>query len=779
MSESITIVEIEVPYCALTYGTSPCTAAIGVTGDDRCYNMRRTCQDVNNFTPAPLVLRFCRAGLPAQWTFSGSPVAVIPSLGNVGITPAEVHPGVDIGLRESISVELGDHPHSDAGLDKYLADRAYDAFARGTLWGKLRARLGSLQGQTLRIRRGVVGQDLDDMLAWTYVISALAGQDKSVSITAKDPLALCDPKNAKAPLAAQAKLSADLDASSTSITLTPAGIGDIEFSTSGKAVIGGGEVVAYTRTLTSDTLTIDRAESGTAADEHDEGDTVQPVLIYTEQTPAEILYDLFVTYTPGFDPAWITLAEWEAEISTYYPDFLYSAEIAKPESVQTLVNELIEQTALIVWWDALAAKLRLRALRVVDAADLLDEQRYGADTFRVVEQPNLRVSQVWTYVGLRNPTERLEEKNFSVVVATVSAEADGLYSQSAIKTIFSRWIPSGLVTAAESLNNSLLDRFIDAPRKFELRLHPDMPDTPALADTRLVKAWMLQDASGAQVEIGCDVVSVQLADEGTNVDLQESGAGLAASPEKTLAISETVYIGLNLREYYDNFFASVDDYDTITFIVLEDVLITGEARYESGDIPPNTPTPALFCLDGDWPEHVTIRLVLQPGAIIAGRGGYGYFGLGGNGGTGILTTRPLEIDNGGIIGGGGGGGGGAHVNEDGSNKFGYGGGAACRGPGGGNSFLEDGNIVAGPAPFDIVGQGQNATDTAGGAGGNGPSGFSHGGAGGALGAAGTAGSTTGGTTPSTGGGGSAGAAIDGDSFVTYINAGDIRGAQIN
>lgn len=743
--------------------------------------MRRTCQDTANFAPASLVLRFCRAGLPAEWTLSGVPVVVIPSLSSVSITPAEVHPGVDIGLRESLAVSIGDHPHSDAGLDKYIADRDYNPFTRGTLWGKLRARLGSLEGRPLRMRRGFVGQDLADMPVWTYVISALTDQADAVRILAKDPLSLADPKNAKAPLAAQAKLAADVNDSQTTATLSPSGIGDVEFGASGKCVLGGNEVCSYTRS--ADTLTIARGQDFTDAAAHDEGDTVQPVLIFTNARPSTILYSLLVDFTPGFDPAWITLAEWEAELSTYYPDFLYSAQIAKPESVQTLINELIEQTALIVWWDSLAAKLRLRALRAVDAADLLDENRYVADTFHVTEQPNLRASQVWLYIGLRNPVERLEEKNFAVCLATISEEAEGgpapLYPQSAIKTIFSRWIPAGLVTAAESLNNSLLDRFVDAPRKFELRLPPDMPNTPSLGDTRSTRAWMLQDASGAQVEIGCDVVSVQLADEGTNVALQESGAGLAASPEKTIAIAEDIFLGLNLRDYYDNFFASVDDYDTITFIVLDEVLITAAPRYDTDDLPPFTPAPALLCLEADWPEHAIVKLILQPGSKVAGRGGFGFEGVGGDGGAGIKATRALEIDNGGIIGGGGGGGGAAHVNEDGSLKYGYGGGGACNGPGGGNSFLEDGHIVAGPGVFDVAGQGQNANETDGGAGGNGPSGFSHGGKGGDLGDNGTTGSTTGGTGPFTYAGGTAGPAVDGDSFVTWINAGDIRGSQIN
>ena len=39
--------ELDLPRCANTYGVSPCTAAL--SGDNKCFNSRVTCQDVPNF----------------------------------------------------------------------------------------------------------------------------------------------------------------------------------------------------------------------------------------------------------------------------------------------------------------------------------------------------------------------------------------------------------------------------------------------------------------------------------------------------------------------------------------------------------------------------------------------------------------------------------------------------------------------------------------------------------------------------------------------------------
>jgi hypothetical protein len=45
--EPIYVVEIDVPRCILVHGSSPCTAT--ETGDDKCYNTRSTCNDLENY----------------------------------------------------------------------------------------------------------------------------------------------------------------------------------------------------------------------------------------------------------------------------------------------------------------------------------------------------------------------------------------------------------------------------------------------------------------------------------------------------------------------------------------------------------------------------------------------------------------------------------------------------------------------------------------------------------------------------------------------------------
>ena len=71
-------------------------------------------------------------------------------------------------------------------------------------------------------------------------------------------------------------------------------LGDEEYPASGWVRIGK-EVMEFTRA--SDVLTITRAQYGTDAKAHSEGDNVQLCLVYESAAPADILYDMLNVYS--------------------------------------------------------------------------------------------------------------------------------------------------------------------------------------------------------------------------------------------------------------------------------------------------------------------------------------------------------------------------------------------------------------------------------------------------------------------------------------------------
>lgn len=254
--QRLTFVEIDIPYGSCTYGVAPCAAVLGTaeevaagtaTGTRKCFNSIKTCQDRAHFAESIVTLRFAE---PANY-LAESGIDAIPSITGVNFSPAIISLGENLGVRASLSVSFGDHkwPDTGPGYDKYVAERPYDPYRVGTYWGKFRARQPFLRGRNIRLIRGYLGQAIEDMDIRHYVIESTDGpSDAGVfTVTAKDILKLADGDRAQAPKVSNGFLVADIVAGAHAAVLTPTGIGDLEYPTSGWVAIGGKEVCAFTR----------------------------------------------------------------------------------------------------------------------------------------------------------------------------------------------------------------------------------------------------------------------------------------------------------------------------------------------------------------------------------------------------------------------------------------------------------------------------------------------------------------------------------------------------
>jgi hypothetical protein len=574
----VTIVEIDVPFCDLDYGVAPCEAVLGTTGTRKCYNSRRTCQDVPNFTPSPLTLRFMRPSAAVE-VFDG-----IPALAGLTTTPQEINPGVDLGKRESVRVTFEDCLHTDAGLDKYLADRTFRPVQQGTFFGKLRARYPTLIGQPLRVRRGIVGQAPSAMQTRHYVIESTEGPaGGTYTVVAKDFLKLADGDRAQAPRASGGFLQDALGTGVGPVTLIPEGIGDLDYPSSGKVAIGGSEVASFTRVGDVMTLTV-RGESSTTAVEHAAEERVQLVLEYDGESVADIIYDLLTNYSDT-DPAWIPLTDWQLEVDSNLGR-LYSAQIAEPTSVRRLIDEIIEQAALAIWTDPLGQLIRLRVLRPIVASLSFDTDRFIASSFRSKEQHKKRVSQAWTYYGLRNPLLPLDEAtSFGGLAIDVDFEAEDEYGAPAIHQVFSRWILQTNRTAAERVNEILLARYRDPPRliTFDVARQDTAPELGAGVE---LTHYELQDDTGALLPVELMIVEAEAVDDRTTVKGEEIAFG-EISGDLVVFIDQNA-INVNLRDLYDKIYTAPTQYDKVTFVITAGVFIGTPWRDFDAAQPPDS-----------------------------------------------------------------------------------------------------------------------------------------------------------------------------------------------
>src|SRR5690625_2769645 len=148
----VTIVELDQDRCTRVYGVAPCQAALGVTGERKCFNALAGCQDPANYNKGTLTLRFtdARSTIPRDGT------VYIPSLLSVQSRPMRIEPSKGLGTRASVKIVLQDHPSDDHQVDPYVGERPYDPMTRGTFWTKWLARNPYYQNRPIQIGRAHV-----------------------------------------------------------------------------------------------------------------------------------------------------------------------------------------------------------------------------------------------------------------------------------------------------------------------------------------------------------------------------------------------------------------------------------------------------------------------------------------------------------------------------------------------------------------------------------------------------------------------------------------------
>lgn len=785
---SLIYVEIDIAYCSLTYGVSPCAASIGVTGDIKCFNALNTCQDRNNFATSTVTLRFHKKSVD----YALPEVDSIGSLIDATFEPGKVSLGDDLGIRTSVNIEFEDHPHGDRGqgFDKYATERTYDAFSQGTFWGKFRARQPFLRGRDIRIKRGFVGQDFADFETRHYVIESFNGPtpDGRYTLVAKDPLKLADGDRAQAPNVSRGSLLGGITAGATAATLTPTGIGNAEYPASGYVAIGGNEICSFTRS--GDLLTLGRGFFNTGAQAHAAQDRVQLVLVYDGVDPGDIIRDLLINYA-GVPSSYIDQAAWNDETNAFLAR-LYTGVIAEPTAVKDVVIEIIKQAGLVVWWADEAQKVRLQVLRGVpsDAAEI-NESNMLAGSLNIREQPSKRLSQVWTRFGLIDPLKGLDDDdNYRSVEAAIDTDKEADYGSAAIEKIDSRWIPVGGRPVAATLNDIRLARFSDPPRRLDFSLFRTGPITPLEGQGyRLAGTW-LQDETGAPVTAPIQVTRVNKLEDRYDVQAEEMLYVAPAGLGNRIVVIDTNQQNLNLRTLHDQLYPDPTGSETVIFIQEPTAIISSISNG----------LPAFNV--GSWPGGVD--LILQLKGRMQGAGGRG--GNGGQrgalnglpglpGGIALLTGVPIKLDTSlAELWGGGGGGGGSGGYFDASQNTAHGGNG-----GGGGAGINAGSGGLKGADENALTEPQNGSpgsSTAGGQFGLGNSGVTQrAGAGGGPGLAGQSGlpgvpAVGQGDGPGNGGAsGAAGAAISGVSNVTFGTwdgatftagpaGGDIRGPQV-
>ena len=692
--DHIYLVDLLMDYCSLEYGEAPCQAALGETGQRKCFNTRRTCQDPANYDPEVKRYRHVspRSDLPAN-------LQAIPDLSSVSLSPTELDIGGGLGRRASITASFLDAPSSDIEADKYVAERiSGDADADGegylpqevgTRWSKFKARNPYYSNRFMEVLSGYLVDGVFDESNFqkrTYVIEQIKGPNASgrVEVIGKDVLKLTNIDRAQAPKPSRGRLFVDIDDSTTTVDLTPEGIGD-EYPASGVVRIGS-EVMTYTRS--DDTLTVDRGQFRTTAEDHDAGSSVQLCLRYEGETVSDVLFDL-LTVQADVPTEFIPKSEWDTEASESF-NFLLNTLITEPTGVEDLLVEVAESAPHELWWDERTNLINFRAVRPVTSDQVLqldDDRNIKADSVQLTDRTDKRISQVWMYYGQIDPTESLDDKsNYASlhVRGDLEQESQDFYRSSRIRTIFSRWITGATPDVAVKSASLIGRRFSDVPRMVEFDLNPKDSQlwTGGVAELR---TRQIVDSAGFVTPRDFQILSVQERGDLFHYKGLESLFGRQVpdddepdDPVYVLQASAENRREINIKELFETRFGPIPTAPIVVrFIAPSGVVVAGGQLFVTGAggaLAAIGTTPAL--VTGNFPSNVTLEIVIdgrvQGSAGLPGRAGSGEIydtepitaigrngASGGDGGQAIVAQYNCTvIVNGELWSGGGGGGGG-------------------------------------------------------------------------------------------------------------------------
>lgn len=706
--------------------------------------------------------RFCLDRSPVPPGLDAAPfVAGTPSFGATSIDPEG-----GIGIRGRVTVNIRDHnDETELSTPGNPVD----------FWPLWRATYPYYQGFPMRVYSGYLDDkftfDTNAFQARHYLLDSFKKTASGVSITGRDPLKFADNDRAQYPPKSTGYLNADITDTDTSITLAPTGAGDANHGTSGIIRIND-EIMTYTRTSGSDTLTVVRAQYNTVADAHSADDTVQEC-VEIQDTVDNILYLLLVTGA-GLDSSYIPTSKWAAERSAYLPGNYYTL-LTEPVGIKTMLKELGMEAPHRLYWDERLAEISFVAIKDFSSSvpTWTDEGELLADAVSWQDKLDMRVSTVIVNFGIYDYAKDLDEiTNYQQGYVRIDPDSVSNYGSQKIKTINCRWINNDNKAAAILLAARWGRRYSKAPIEISFQL--DSKDTDVwTAGNAYVNTRTIVDNTNARVDLPVEVMSAQESDNFSYTCLEHSyGQELSQDEgvdEGVLVVQLSSEIdqlkdaggtARTLRDVFDDQYPpSSYDADTQVRIIFDGFCVAGSSD--------NT-QPAVST--GDFSDFNNDP-ILDVRGLIVGKGGDGA-NLGGtpeNGGIALYLETNVQIDNSGTIGGGGGGANGQSASSGGVSAFGAGGGGA----GYTNGLGATGSFVSPSANTIDITPAQNGDNTTGGAGGIATA---DDGAGGTFTATGFAGGDLG--QAGGGSGGAAGAAIERNGYtINWINTGTVFGAD--
>lgn len=511
----IQVVEIDLDFCSLTFGTGSCPAQ--GAADSKCFNTFGTCPVQDSFDKTVKTYRFVDQELRPLTGLDAFPAIV-----EIDYAGTTIRPGGGLGDRAEIEITLQDFTHNDHGIDPYASERTYDT-NRGTFATKLLARNRYYKNRSIRIREGY--QPDSGAFAFThfrdreYIIKEISppnGRGRW-TIKAVDRLSLIADKHGSCPRPTEAYLDGVHNTSTTTFTLVNSAqayavIKD-ETDTKKRAAINN-EIIEVGSQSGRFLINCLRAQGGTEAAEHGDGDRVQHAKSFTG-IEVTTIYQTLLTGFGNVSSSTLDWSQWRQE-SNALDAFTLTTIIPEPTPVDDLVEELNRECLINLWDEDLDGliKLKLETPWSIDVASLTDQDHLVNGSVSIRELHEERVDEVHFYYGVRNYMEDLEADNMTRFHREVATTEQGSLAndEQAIEEIYSRWFPASLSAQVEVAARRKLERFKYVPREIEWQLDAKDVSSASVGSVVTMATSHTVDIYGA-----ADIMRVQILE--VNIDV--------------------------------------------------------------------------------------------------------------------------------------------------------------------------------------------------------------------------------------------------------------------
>ena len=393
--------------------------------------------------------------------------------------PSIIDPGQSMGKRSGGTLTLKDGRDTDVYVP-YPNRRSL----QGTLFNKWLARHPNFSGRPIEILTGFDPLNFDEsnFITRKYIIDTHSLNNGLMNFTYKDPLILTEDKKAKAPLASLGTLSVIIDNPSATITYTNAPAFEYGPITSTVFVRVDSEVIECT-VLSDFVLTIvTRAYGGTNKADHSINSTLQSCLVYTNKNVVEIIVDLMTNYTDIDSDFLDDYSGIIANTSTIN----LTAVISKPEAVSVLINELIKNGDLVMFYSETEHLIKIKSVigESSGSISINEDDHISGGSISVDENIKNQFTRYTVGWAVNDVTKLKDDEYFSILYQSINLTQEQPDKKGEVnqkETFYNRWLTDSNddVIIGSSIAQRLIDRTDRTPEIFTIEL-----DVESVFDTQ-------------------------------------------------------------------------------------------------------------------------------------------------------------------------------------------------------------------------------------------------------------------------------------------------------